>query len=362
MSSYTYDRLNRLMEVNSSSGGVKTFDYDGRGNLTTIIHNGVMEKRFSFDATNHMVEAATAQGGTAAYTYDGFGRRIKSVWDKPETGNRPQRRRTETRYLLDGLKPYENVLMTYGNEGASRYVWGNELIGADAAERADTVVRADPAYYLHDELRSVIRVSDGGSRTPTKQSLFDYDEFGAPVGTGSDDSSSIFGFTGYQLDPVTGLSYAQARYYMPQAGRFISEDPHWNPHNMIYGDRPSSSPVPDILAIEQGGNLYVYSLNNPVMYVDLTGNLVWPGELHKAVQDHIVYGDPYGVLGNSPNIVGIMSGLIPSPCGRYFQTEAKINYTARAREYMGTKSGRLDLVDKNTGEFWEIKSNHSGKG
>jgi hypothetical protein len=29
---------------------------------------------------------------------------------------------------------------------------------------------------------------------------------------------------------------------------------------------------------------------------------------------------------------------------------------------MGTKSGRADLVDKNTGEFWEIKSDYSGTG
>ena len=66
------------------------------------------------------------------------------------------------------------------------------------------------------------------------------------------------------------------------------EDPHWNPSNMIYGDTPRRinerqdpqgrnlyTYVPSQAAIRQSGNLYVYGLNNPVMFVDPNGEIAF---------------------------------------------------------------------------------------
>ncbi|WP_372999464.1 N-acetylmuramidase domain-containing protein, partial [Lutispora sp.] len=63
-----------------------------------------------------------------------------------------------------------------------------------------------------------------------------------------------FGYTGYQYDVYAGLWYAQARYYMPETGRFISEDP-W----------PGDMTDPQTL------NPYPYVVNNPLKYVDPLG-------------------------------------------------------------------------------------------
>jgi len=149
------------------------------------------------------------------------------------------------------------------------------------------------------------------------------------------------------------------------------EDSHWNPGNMIYGDNPTKlreykdalglnvyTYAPDNLAIRQSNNLYVYCMNNPVYYVDENGNFVWPGQIHQAVMYNIMYGSPYGAMYASMSV--LMGG--PSPCGRYLDYEIAIRYIQETKDRMGTNSGRADLVDTTTGEFWEIKSNQNGTG
>lgn len=59
-------------------------------------------------------------------------------------------------------------------------------------------------------------------------------------------------FTGKQQDDPTGLYYFNARYYDPNLGRFISEDP-----------------------VRDGANWYIYCANNPLRYVDPTGETVY---------------------------------------------------------------------------------------
>ena len=68
--------------------------------------------------------------------------------------------------------------------------------------------------------------------------------------------------------------------------RFTQQDTHWNTSNMIYGDNPQKineredklglktySYAPQIIAVVQSGNLYVYAVGNPVMYADEDGEM-----------------------------------------------------------------------------------------
>ena len=84
----------------------------------------------------------------------------------------------------------------------------------------------------------------------------------------------------------TGTYYLRARYYDPRIGRFTQQDTHWNTSNMIYGDNPQKineredkfglktySYAPQISAVVQSGNLYVYAVGNPVMYADEDGEM-----------------------------------------------------------------------------------------
>ncbi len=72
---------------------------------------------------------------------------------------------------------------------------------------------------------------------------------------------NTFGYTGYQYDVAAGLYYAQARYYRPEIGRFISVDP-----------LPGNITKPLTL------NPYPYVLNNPMTYIDPLG--LWKSEIH----------------------------------------------------------------------------------
>ncbi len=63
-----------------------------------------------------------------------------------------------------------------------------------------------------------------------------------------------FRYRGYYYDYETGFYYLNSRYYDPQVGRFISPDAYLNGNGDIIGY-----------------NMYAYCSNNPVMYVDPTG-------------------------------------------------------------------------------------------
>jgi len=88
-----------------------------------------------------------------------------------------------------------------------------------------------------------------------------------------------FLFNSQYFDWENGLYYQRARYYNPTIGRWLTADFHWNIHNMVFGDDPQDPLglgryVPDIYAIMQSGNLYVYCLNNPVLWSDSSGLFV----------------------------------------------------------------------------------------
>ena len=101
-----------------------------------------------------------------------------------------------------------------------------------------------------------------------------YDEYLNPF-----QNNNPFRFTGQYWDWELGEYYLRARSYNPSIGRFTQPDPHWGIHNMIFGDVPifrAGRMVPSRHAILQAGNLYVYAMNNPLMYVDPSGRVAAP--------------------------------------------------------------------------------------
>ena len=102
-------------------------------------------------------------------------------------------------------------------------------------------------YFYHtDHLGSTVAVTDIAGNT-----IWDgeYTPFGKQVGQ-TGDLKCAAKFTGKELDEDIGLYYFNARWYDQEIGRFISEDPVYDPNNP---------------------NLYAYCANNPLKFTDLSG-------------------------------------------------------------------------------------------
>jgi RHS repeat-associated protein len=103
------------------------------------------------------------------------------------------------------------------------------------------------SFYEQDGLGSITSLS---SSTGTLANSYSYDTYGN-LTSSSGSIGNPLQYTGRDFDPETGLRYYRARYYDPQIGRFISEDP---------------------LRYTGGGNtFYSYVANGPHNYRDPSG-------------------------------------------------------------------------------------------
>ncbi len=105
-------------------------------------------------------------------------------------------------------------------------------------------------YLFADHLGSITAVADSAGNLVDSRR---YDPFGrsriSPVTDLTDR-----GFTGHKMDDELGLIYMNARYYLPEIGRFISPDPL----------------VPDPGSSQAHGR-YTYVKNNPIRFQDPSG-------------------------------------------------------------------------------------------
>ena len=150
------------------------------------------------------------------------------------------------------------VVVTGGAGGVARIteVEAYEAVGAGA--------QADVRWLVSDHLGTPRMTADvTGSLTGIRR--HDYLPFGEEIGAGIGGRTTGQGyvqdnvaqkFTGQIRDGETGLDYFGARYYASTQGRFTSPDVFWK-------DSQVSDP--------QSWNKYVYVRNNPLRYIDPSG-------------------------------------------------------------------------------------------
>jgi RHS repeat-associated protein len=185
---------------------------------------------------------AITPSGSQAIAYDVFGRTV-SIGGEAFA------------YDGDGARVIENTrvfadddVFVEDSATLSLYVrFGGELV----AKRVLTSPDLGTTTWLHtNHIGSVVLETNPSGASGAYGSEQEYFPFGLPVTPGK---SEIYGFTGQQQNPATGVVYLHARYYDPYVGRFLSADP----------SEPTSPGV--------GPNRYAYAFNDPVNAADPTG-------------------------------------------------------------------------------------------
>lgn len=207
-----YDGIGRLTAVTGNNGaGNSTLKYDGLGNITSYAtKNSVLDYNyntvvnqlssvagtgssaknysFSYDSTGNVTNTGTrgftynyagqlVTSGSNSYTYNGFNRRVKQTDSKGTS---------YSFYSQSG-----QLLHRLTAAGGINYIYlGKRLIAKDGI------------------------VDDNNAKQHFKP-------FGGSIEGTPDDVN----YTGHKFDKDLSLVYAQARYYDPVIGRFMSPDP-----------------------------------------------------------------------------------------------------------------------------------------
>lgn len=218
---YGYQPFNKL-----SSTASATYTYDNNGNM--LSNTDVSGTRnFAWDSDNRLKQVTLPGGLTVNYKYDAIGRRIQRTTSAG----------ADERYVYDG----HNVLLDLDSSLA---VTTSYLNGPGLDEHLrQTNVTTGVSYFLTDHLRSTSALTDS---TGNVVETLSYDSFGNNAGS----ARTRYTYTGRERDPDTGLLYYRARFYDPQIGRFMSEDP---------------------IGLAGGINFYAYVGNSPVNHVDPWG-------------------------------------------------------------------------------------------
>ena len=238
-----------------------------------ILHRLKYGVEIEFDAPEVSVSAPVARFGAATpasvvstetktLTYDAFNHLIRVEKDGMIA---------TYVYRADGLRHSKTV-----NGATMTHVWNFGSIVLERNANGAVVNRFHRGlghlissdhhgYYLFNVRGDVVqRVDATGNVIHT----YRYDAFGNEQNQDAVNTNP-FRFAGEYYDWETGFIYLRARFYNPVLGRFISEDPHWNIRNM------QSS----VAAKMQAANLYMFTMHNPVFWLDPTG--LWTVPVHR---------------------------------------------------------------------------------
>lgn len=284
--SFTYDSLNRLISMNNRP---VTYD-NASGNITAIGNVGTM----SYGNTSHPYQITALSPAADSLVSFGLQSIQYTSFDRPATlhegldsasfqyGCNGERVRAEL-IRTDGFFETWSIIDFFGEryecirDGDILPTRELLYLGGDAYSAPMVYVKEYGGNWTlynigRDYLGSITNITlDVGF--PVAE--YSYDPWGrlrdpqtlAIYARGNEPALFLRrGFTGHEHLPQFGLINMNARLYDPLVGRFLSPDP--------YVQDPEST---------QGFNRYSYALNNPLKYIDETGEYAFVDDLVAAL-------------------------------------------------------------------------------
>jgi len=281
---YTHNRLTAVSDGTSLA-------YDTAGNVTNIVSafSAPSARKLTWNAQRQLVSVSTNGVFAESYAYDAIGRRI-STTDSGGT----------VFHIYDGDECVADVDAD-GNPLRS-YVWGQGIDNLLAMTVHPAVTNLCPQftaydlpftlYAVKDHLGSVHALVDASGAVAES---YTYDAWGNVSVLTSDLrplTFSQFGnrylFQGREYSYATGLYFFRARWYSPEFGRWLSNDP---------------------IGISGGLNLYVFCGNDPVNGVDPWG--LWYIDIN--VSGGFFGGVTAGLMCNGSGLYPYFGGGLVTP-------------------------------------------------
>ncbi|MBZ0330987.1 RHS domain-containing protein, partial [Halomonas sp. ANAO-440] len=266
---YTYDAAGRLI---GSQHGDHAHRYavdaagnrlDGQQALTDNRLGQLNGTRYRYDGAGNLIERQQPNGERLTLGYDGANRLVHLI-QASELGYT-----REASYRYDGLgrRISKTVRDTNGTTATTHYGWDGDRIVREENDSQRTTVVYEPGSFV-----PMLRIDEAqhSGETERRLSAFITDALGTPLRLVTPQGETLWHaqphdwaavtdeqgntpqpirFQGQWHDEESGLYYNRHRYYDPQQGRYISQDP---------------------IGLNGGTNLYGY-VTNPTGMVDPLG-------------------------------------------------------------------------------------------
>ncbi|MBQ9449245.1 MAG: hypothetical protein IJU60_05165 [Acholeplasmatales bacterium] len=299
---YTYDLLNRITAISDSLFGNHSYEYDYRGFLTSetslgytltytyddngnikTIHDSrtnttinlvydqtYKDRLVTFDG-NNISYSSTSPGNPTYYYNNGYTFEGKQLVHLQKYNNGEYKdiyyqyndeglivKKTIDYTYTDDTEPHTEVTYYYYEDDKlviedKGYLFIEYLYDSNG-NLYGFISNNNLYYYIKDILNNIIGIVNSSGNLVVR---YDYDAYGYDVRSYGSYIYNPFKYKGYYYDSDAELYYCKSRFYNPLFRRWINND--------------------DIENIDERNvgcvNLYAYCNNNPVMYVDPSGEM-----------------------------------------------------------------------------------------
>ncbi|WP_211749624.1 polymorphic toxin-type HINT domain-containing protein [Paenibacillus sp. Marseille-Q4541] len=272
---YTYDNKDQLIQEELADGTFIKYDYDKVGNRTLKeIHKGTeIESIVSlFNSANQLNTVNNKK-----YNYDSNGNLIENeeyqyVYNKLDQLIEVKSKESNTTIFKASYNEDGKRIRTENSQGVRNYYYnGDDLVQYETDDQGNVIIEYfydsnkklvgfnfdEARYYYHsDGQGNIVNITDSNENIVAS---YEYDAWGNVLSSEGDLANiNPYRYKEYRYDSELKLYYLNARYYDANTATFLAKDP-----------MPGSAFEPTT----QNG--YNYVGNNPVKFVDPSGELRW---------------------------------------------------------------------------------------